>query len=599
MKPITCIAIFAAALLCTTAQADVPTLINYQGSLKDAAGLPLNAVVRMTFTFRDAPAGGNLLGAFSEEKNVAVTKGIFNVLIGGETLGGVPHGVFDAPDVYLCVKAGDQELLPRQRVVSVAYAFKSARADDAARLEGKSAAEFTTAAQLDAALAEHADSDAHDGRYYTKDESNARFSSALSATPLTAGITAPRQATPHIVPVYIDNFCDSYAGWTPVGTIKPTKAIDAVNYLSRDATIAQGMKVNKTAGTIMNELTYTLPAEQDWTNCRISLRFFVHEGAGSSSYSSFERIQLTVSAPDLNAGFRVYKFFGDASKHGPGWKELTFHITDAMAQSANFDTTRVRELRLSTRSYDASGTPAVTFDRLMVYRPMAGGQAASNLPIILLTFDDGSAGHYNVCAALSGRGMVGTAYVFGSGIGTTGYLTCPQLRLMQWAGHLIGNHTYSHWAADFADHPIADQIEDIRRSVAWMCDNGFSAGARFIAMPGNVLWQQQFEEWFGDFFYSIRGGYPNADTGASGFGIRCWQSDSRRLHVSTSALAPMIAKLRANDLIDGEIYVYNGHVFSAADWTDFITLLDELQAKRNAGALIIGTPADLIYRLGN
>lgn len=77
------------------ASAEVPQLLNYQGKLTDSRGRPVDGSKRMTFEFYDDPVEGHLLEGFSERQEVVVAKGIFNVLIGSATEGGVPASVFD------------------------------------------------------------------------------------------------------------------------------------------------------------------------------------------------------------------------------------------------------------------------------------------------------------------------------------------------------------------------------------------------------------------------------------------------------------------------------------------------------------------------
>ncbi|HUS57683.1 MAG TPA: formylglycine-generating enzyme family protein [Planctomycetota bacterium] len=134
-----------AFVLTVPALADVPTLINYQGRLTDADGKPINGMRQMTFEFYDAATGGNQLPAsdpFSETQTVTVTDGVFNVLIGSATEGGVPTSVFDGAEIYLSVKVEGEPLSPSQRIASVPYAF---RALDAASVKGISGADIQTA----------------------------------------------------------------------------------------------------------------------------------------------------------------------------------------------------------------------------------------------------------------------------------------------------------------------------------------------------------------------------------------------------------------------------------------------------------------------
>ena len=134
------VAVFIVYVMVGTAWADVPGLINYQGKLDDAGGEPVSGVRSITFEFRDAPAAGNLLGGFSETQDVTVADGLFSILIGSATVGGVPQNVFTGPNVYLRVTVEGEEQTPRQRVASVGFAFKAAEADTAPALEARVAA---------------------------------------------------------------------------------------------------------------------------------------------------------------------------------------------------------------------------------------------------------------------------------------------------------------------------------------------------------------------------------------------------------------------------------------------------------------------------
>lgn len=120
-------AIFAAAILVLTAlQAQaVPKILNYQGFLTEA-GSPVTGTRDMTFRVFAAPTGGAVL--FTEvhagADAVTVSAGNFSVLVGELTGGGVPVAVFDGGDRYMEVEVG-VTILPRQRIVSVAYSIRT------------------------------------------------------------------------------------------------------------------------------------------------------------------------------------------------------------------------------------------------------------------------------------------------------------------------------------------------------------------------------------------------------------------------------------------------------------------------------------------
>lgn len=109
------------------AHADVPKLINHQGYLTNATGIPVNASVSIVFTIYNAPTNGTAL--WTETRTVAVNKGVFDVNLGETT----PINLaFDVP-YYLGVKVGsDAEMSPRQSLTSVSYAFRSDQANSVA-----------------------------------------------------------------------------------------------------------------------------------------------------------------------------------------------------------------------------------------------------------------------------------------------------------------------------------------------------------------------------------------------------------------------------------------------------------------------------------
>ena len=100
----------------------VPQLINYQGILTDNAGDAISGTRSIQFLIYDAATSGSLL--WSETQSVDVEDGLFNILLGSVIP--LPHELFEGPDRYLAIKVEtDSEMLPRQRLASVGYAFQS------------------------------------------------------------------------------------------------------------------------------------------------------------------------------------------------------------------------------------------------------------------------------------------------------------------------------------------------------------------------------------------------------------------------------------------------------------------------------------------
>ena len=136
----------------------VPQRIHYQGYLADLAGEPIHCPdaedncpsgpVNMEFKMYLVPEGGDSLWAESKV-NVSISKGIFHVALGLDTP--ITHELLAGEFIYLGVNVNATgELLPRQRLVSTAYALRAGYAEhaatsaDAQKLGGVEAANFLT-----------------------------------------------------------------------------------------------------------------------------------------------------------------------------------------------------------------------------------------------------------------------------------------------------------------------------------------------------------------------------------------------------------------------------------------------------------------------
>ncbi len=127
--------------------ASPPTLVNYQGVLRNSIDAPLAGAFDMTFSLWDASTAGNqiVVDAHTGAGNVTVSNGLFNTKIGGGTVSdGSGPGTYtsieqvfrDFTVVYLEVKIGAETLTPRTQIVAAAYAL------NASNLGGKSAGSF-------------------------------------------------------------------------------------------------------------------------------------------------------------------------------------------------------------------------------------------------------------------------------------------------------------------------------------------------------------------------------------------------------------------------------------------------------------------------
>lgn len=130
MKKNSLIAVIIATLWCLAgdwASAQAPNLINYQGRLTAAGGAAASGSLVMNFSIYATATGVTSL--WTETQTVAVTNGVFNVLLGSVTP--FPGTVFTSGgERYLGIKVGtDPEMTPRFRLTSVAFAIHATEAD--------------------------------------------------------------------------------------------------------------------------------------------------------------------------------------------------------------------------------------------------------------------------------------------------------------------------------------------------------------------------------------------------------------------------------------------------------------------------------------
>lgn len=104
-----------------TIYAQTPQLLNYQGKLTNKDGTSASGTFVMIFSLYSNAEGGTAL--WDETQNVAVTNGIFNVLLG--SVRSFADTLFAAKgNRYLGIRVGTEpEMQPRFQLTSVAYAM--------------------------------------------------------------------------------------------------------------------------------------------------------------------------------------------------------------------------------------------------------------------------------------------------------------------------------------------------------------------------------------------------------------------------------------------------------------------------------------------
>jgi hypothetical protein len=126
----------------SSARADVPSYVPFQGFLTDELGAPIDGLTDITFSLYDQEVGGTAL--FSETRTIDVEQGFLNLFIG--SVNTLDPDLFDRPAVYLGVKINtDNEMIDRTRLASVPYAFFANQCVNAETLAGMSASAFAPA----------------------------------------------------------------------------------------------------------------------------------------------------------------------------------------------------------------------------------------------------------------------------------------------------------------------------------------------------------------------------------------------------------------------------------------------------------------------
>ncbi|MFC1965270.1 hypothetical protein ACFLWG_04665 [Chloroflexota bacterium] len=125
----------------------VPPVVHYQGTLVNPfTEIPVpDGEYEFTFGIYATETGVSSL--WNEEQTVTVENGVFSVLLGA--VNPLTTDLFSNSERYLGVQVGDdEEMVPRQVLASVPYAFQAENALNADTLDGMDSTDFTEVKQL-------------------------------------------------------------------------------------------------------------------------------------------------------------------------------------------------------------------------------------------------------------------------------------------------------------------------------------------------------------------------------------------------------------------------------------------------------------------
>jgi trimeric autotransporter adhesin len=206
----------------------VPRLVQFNGTLKDAAMRPVSGVASVTFAIYAEQDGGAAL--WSETQNIlADANGHYAALLGTATTGGFPAELFGTGQSrWLGITIARAAEMPRVLLASVPYAMK---AGDADTLGGLPASSYVTTQQLAArsAIAAPATTILATPNAAPTASTNPTVDSAAQsvtqATPSGGGTTnfLPLWTSPTILG---DSLLFQTAGRIGVGTTKPSVLLD-------------------------------------------------------------------------------------------------------------------------------------------------------------------------------------------------------------------------------------------------------------------------------------------------------------------------------------------------------------------------------------
>jgi len=135
------------------ARAQVPERMHYQGFITTTTGLPVDCLnpatcdvpMDMTFRIYADPFADALLWE-EDHVGVSVVGGVFNITLG--EIEPLTPQLFSGPSFLGIEINGNEELEPRQEIVSAAYALRSNDAVNAENLGGIAAADFVQIADI-------------------------------------------------------------------------------------------------------------------------------------------------------------------------------------------------------------------------------------------------------------------------------------------------------------------------------------------------------------------------------------------------------------------------------------------------------------------
>jgi len=143
------LAALIASSLITSSSFAAPQTLGYQGRLLDGAGAAINGQLSLSFALYDGEDTSVANRLWTEDQTLGLTDGFYATQLGAVTP--IDPAVLDTPTLWLSITVAGEQLLPLQKIGSVAYALNAQSADSAKIADSATTATNLSGGSVDAA----------------------------------------------------------------------------------------------------------------------------------------------------------------------------------------------------------------------------------------------------------------------------------------------------------------------------------------------------------------------------------------------------------------------------------------------------------------
>jgi hypothetical protein len=264
--------LLGALLLGAVATAQVPTVVPFQGVIRDASGNIVGADTQVRFSIFSAPSGGSALWG-PETHVVTPQNGVVSVFLGAGTPA-VPNisAAFTGGDRYLEIQVSGTTLASRIRMGSTPYALTGGTVVDNAITSAKIA----------------------DGAIATADIAN----SAVTSAKVADGGLSPIDMTPVFGRTQVSGIATITSSWAQLGTGAVTISVPGPGYIIADSSVM--LNLNHASGTDDRATighTLSLGTQPAWYNVNTyGIPAVIGTGAGFFANTNVHSVHAVAAA---------------------------------------------------------------------------------------------------------------------------------------------------------------------------------------------------------------------------------------------------------------------------------------------------------------